>query len=84
MARVNEVCRFLRPDGGYITNGDAYEGIVFLECEPFTKAEYEAAIANTDEWLAAQELELATKKSIAESKLEALGLSIDDLKLLGL
>jgi hypothetical protein len=84
MPRINEICRYLRPTGGYITNGDSYEGIVFLECEPFTKAEYEAAIPKVDEWLAAQEAAAAAKKAAAEAKLAALGLTSDDLKALGL
>ncbi len=84
MPRVNDVCRFLRPDGGYITNGNEYEGIVFLECKPFTKAEYEAAIPKTEEWLAAEQAKLTKQKEEAEAKLSALGLSVDDLRLLGL
>lgn len=84
MPRINEICRYLRPAGGYITNGDSYDGIVFLECEPFTKAEYEAAIPKTEEWLAAEQAKLTKQKEEAEAKLSALGLSVDDLRLLGL
>lgn len=82
--KIHEVCRFLRPDGGWITNGDDFEGIVFLECEPFTKAEYEAAIPKVAIELKEQADAIVAKKAAAEAKLAALGLTTDDLKALGL
>lgn len=82
--KIDEVCRFIRPEGGFITNGIEYEGIVFLECEPFTKEEYETAIVEYKSWKAQQEADAAAKKAAAEAKLAALGLTADDLKALGL
>ena len=84
MATNYEVCSFLRPEGGYIQNGTEYEGIEFFNCEPFTKAEYEAGFSEYDAWKAQQEAQMAADKASATTKLEALGLTADDLKALGL
>lgn len=85
MTKKNEVLAFLRPDGGYVMVGDDYENIVFeSHCEPFSKAEYEAAFAQVDAAKAQAEAEAAAKKAAAEAKLAALGLDADDLKALGL
>jgi len=37
MATIHEVLGFLIPNGGYVSVGENYEGITFLECEPITK-----------------------------------------------
>ena len=84
MADNAQVLAFLRPNGGYVQVGTDYEGISFLDCEPFTKAEYEAAFAEYDDWKIQQQNEAAAKKAAAEAKLAALGLTTDDLKALGL
>lgn len=84
MATMIEVLNFLRPNGGYIANGLDYEGIEFIECEPFTKAEYEAAFPAFDAWKAEQDAQAAANKADASAKLLALGLTEDDLKALGL
>ena len=84
MAKHYEVLMFLRPNGGYSQIGETYEGIEFIECEPFTKQEYEAGFAQVDAWKAQQEAEAQAKRSAALAKLEALGLDEDDLKALGL
>jgi len=79
-----EVLAYLRPNGGYVQMGNTYEGIVFIEAEPFTKAEYEAAFDLVDVAKAQREEAAAAKKAAAEAKLAALGLTADDLKALGL
>jgi hypothetical protein len=84
MAKGFEVLEMLIPQGGYVQYGEEYEGIQFLECEPITKAEYEAGFAQYDAWKAQQEAEAAAAKAAAEAKLAALGLTADDLKALGL
>ena len=84
MATSSEVLRMLIPNGGYVATGDTYEGIEFLECEPITKAQYEAGLAQYDSWKAEQEATQAGAKAAAQSKLAALGLTTDDLKALGL
>jgi len=84
MATLIQALNFLRPEGGYIAVGLDYEGIQFLECKPFTKAEFEAAFSAFDAWKAAQDAAAAADKASATAKLEALGLTADDLKALGL
>lgn len=84
MATHIEVLAFLRPNGGYVARGDEYEGIEFLECEPFTKSEYQAAFVEYDVWAAEEATKSEAKKKAAVAKLEALGLDLDDLKALGL
>jgi len=80
-----EVLSFLRPNGGYVQVGQSYDGIIFEpQCEPFTKAEYEAGFAAYDAWKAEQDAQMAAEKASATAKLEALGLTADDLKALGL
>jgi hypothetical protein len=84
MARTSEVLNLLIPNGGYIAVGEDYEGIQFLECEPITKAQFIAGFAQYDAWKAEQDAQAIAKKLAAQSKLEALGLTADDLKALGL
>ena len=52
MANNYEVLSMLIPNGGYVHVGDDYEGIIFLDCDPITKAEYEAGFAKYDAWKA--------------------------------
>lgn len=84
MASNYDVCSMLRPNGGYIQNGDQYEGIEFIDCEPFTKAEYEAGFAEYDAWKAAKDAETAAAKAEGEATLLALGLTPEQLRALGL
>jgi len=84
MAQGSDVLAMLIPTGGWIITGNDYEGIEFLECAPITKAEFEAGFAQYDAWKAAQDAQIAADKASATAKLEALGLTADDLKALGL
>lgn len=84
MAKAYEVIEMLLPNGGYIMTGEEYEGIQFLECEPITKAQFEAGFAQFDAWKAEQELNASAAKAAAQEKLAALGLTADDLRALGL
>ena len=84
MAKGYEVLEMLLPNGGWYMSGDDYEGIQFLECEPITKAQFQAGFGQYDAWKAEQDAAKVAKKAAAESKLAALGLDADDLKALGL
>ena len=84
MANAAQVLEMLLPNGGWYISGEDYEGIQFLQCEPITKEQFEAGFAQYDAWKAEQEATKATAKAAAEAKLEALGLTADDLKALGL
>jgi hypothetical protein len=84
MAKIAEVLSMLIPEGGWVATGNEYEGIQFLECEPITKAQFEEGFAQYDAWKAEQDAQMAADKASATAKLEALGLTADDLKALGL
>lgn len=84
MAKSAEVLSMLIPDGGYTTVGEEYEGITFIEAKPITKAEWEAGFSVYDAWKAQKDADEAAAKAAAEAKLAALGLSVADLKALGL
>jgi hypothetical protein len=84
MAKINEVLGFLIPNGGYVATGEDYEGIQFIDCDPITKAEFEAGFAQYDAWKAQKNAEVLAAKESAQAKLAALGLTTEDLKALGL
>jgi hypothetical protein len=84
MATTREVLGMLIPDGGYVARGDQYEGIEFIDCEPITKAEFEAGFADYDALKIQQDESAVAAKQAAQAKLAALGLTTDDLKALGL
>ena len=84
MAKSYQVLSMLIPDGGYVQSGEEYEGIQFINCEPITKAQYDAGFAQYDAWKAEQDAQMAADRASATAKLEALGLTADDLKALGL
>jgi hypothetical protein len=84
MAKASDVLKMLIPNGGWVVSGNDYEGIQFLECEPITKAEFEAGFPKFDAWQAEQDARAQAAKDAAQAKLEALGLTTDDLKALGL
>lgn len=84
MAKGSDVLAMLRPNGGWIIRGNEFDGIEWVDCEPLTKAEFEAGFAKYDQWVAEQEQNKEAKRAAAISKLEALGLDLDDLKALGL
>jgi hypothetical protein len=84
MAKGYEVLNMLIPGGGWVLEGDDYEGINFIECEPISKEAFEAGFAQYDAWKTNQDAQTAAAKLNAETKLAALGLTGDDLKALGL
>jgi hypothetical protein len=84
MATSGDVLGMLIPNGGYVQVGLEYEGIQFIDCEPITKAEFQAGFAQYDAWKAEQDAKAEANKAAAQAKLAALGLTADDLKALGL
>ena len=84
MARSFEVLEMLIPTGGWVTRGDNFEDVEFIDCEPITKAEFEAGFAQYDAWKAEQDAAQVAAKATAEAKLAALGLTVEDLQALGL
>ena len=83
MANAAQVLEMLLPNGGWYISGEDYEGIQFLQCEPITKAQFQAGFAQYDAWKAEQDAAQATAKARAQAKLAALGLTADDLQALG-
>jgi hypothetical protein len=79
MAKSYQVLSMLIPNGGYVQVGDTYEGIEFIECEPITKAEYEAGFDQYDSWKVEQD---ATKTTQRQAILDRLGLTEDEARLL--
>ena len=79
MATIQNVLGMLIPNGGYVARGSEYEGIEFLECEPITKAQFQAGFAQYDAHKAEQDAQAATDKAALLAKL---GISADEAKLL--
>ena len=84
MATSRQVLKMLLPNGGYVSRGNEFEDIEFIEAKPITKAQFEAGFAAFDRWQADQEAAAIAAKEAAQAKLTALGLTTDDLKALGL
>jgi hypothetical protein len=85
MASGGNVLEMLLPQGGWIITGDDFDSITWVDDRPrCTKAQFEAGFAQYDAWKAEQDAAKAQAKASAEAKLEAVGLTADDLKALGL
>lgn len=79
MATIVDVLNFLRPEGGYVAYGLEFEGIEFIECEPFTKEEFEAAFLAYKVWKTEEEKTKTTEKAALLAKL---GITEDEARLL--
>jgi hypothetical protein len=79
MAKGYQVLNYLLPNGGWYISGDDFEGIQFLECEPITKAEFEAGFAGYDAWKAQQDAQAQAKR---QTLLDKLGITEEEAKLL--
>ena len=85
MATGGDVLGMLCPLGGWIITGDDFDSVIWVdERTKCTKAQFEAGFAQYDAWKVQQETQIAADKAGATAKLEALGLTADDLKALGL
>ena len=84
MAKGSDVLAMLRPNGGWIMRENDFDQIEYIDCEPVTKADFEAGFAKYDAFIAKQEADALAAKEAAQAKLAALGLTTDDLKALGL
>jgi hypothetical protein len=79
MATAAQVSLYLRPNGGFIINGDSYDGIEFIEAEPFSKKEFDDAFAKYDYLIAEENAE---RKAAKAALLTKLGITEDEAKLL--
>ena len=79
MATGAEVLTMLIPQGGWLIRGDEYEGIEWLECDPITKAQFQAGFTDVDAWKAEQDAKAAADKAALLAKL---GITADEAKML--
>ena len=79
MAKAWEVLEMLIPQGGWILQGEDYEGIEFLQCDPITKEQFLAGFAQYDSFKAQKDADKATEKAALLAKL---GITEDEAKLL--
>lgn len=84
MATGGDVLAMLCANKEWVIYGDDYDSIQWIKGEPITKAQFEAGFAQYDAWKTEQDAQMAADKANATAKLEALGLTADDLKALGL
>jgi len=80
-----DVLEMLIPSGGWVITADDFDSIRYDEgVKPITKKQFTDGFAQYADWKAEQEASLATAKAAAQSKLAALGLTVEDLQALGL
>lgn len=79
MAKSSDVLEMLIPTGGWVTRGDNFDDVEFIDCEPITKKEFEAGFAKYDAWKAQQDADKANAKL---ALLQRLGITEDEAKLL--
>ena len=79
MAKAWEVLEMLIPQGGWILQGEDYEGIEFLQGDPITKEQFLAGFAQYDSFKAQKDADKATEKA---ALLANLGITEDEAKLL--
>jgi hypothetical protein len=84
MATGADVLVMLCPNTEWVIYGDDFNLIQWIKGDPITKAQFEAGFAQYDAWKAEQDAQMAADRAGATAKLEALGLTADDLKALGL
>ena len=80
--KVNAI-QFIRPNAEFLLVEDQIQWLDKTQTEP-TEAEIEAGLVGYKAKLQADETEAIAKKEAAQAKLEALGLTAEDLKALGL
>ena len=85
MTTGGDVLAMLCPAGGWVVYGNDFDSIIWVDERPrCTKAQFEAGFLEYDAWRAAQDAQIAADKASATAKLEALGLTANDLKAIGL
>jgi hypothetical protein len=80
---VADVLAYYRPNGWHVRNND-FKQVTWTDAEPITEAEYLAGIELVKAQWAKEEVDAKEAKAKAEAKLAALGLTVEDLKALGL
>ena len=85
MTTATDVLSMLCPAGGWIIYNDDFDTIIWVDDRPrCTKKQFTDGFAKYDAWKAEQDAAKANAKTAAQAKLEALGLTVEDLQALGL
>ena len=84
MATGAEVLTMLCPNTEWVITENDFDSMQGIKGEQITKEEFEAGFVQYDAWKAEQDAKAEAAKTTAQNKLEALGLTADDLKALGL
>jgi hypothetical protein len=85
MATGAEVLEMLIPTGGWVIYGDDFNSIRYDEdVIPVSEKDFNDGFAKYDSYKLQKDQSAITAKINAQSKLEALGLTLDDLAALGL
>ena len=79
MATGADVLGMLIPTGGWVINGDDWNGIQFIEATPITQAEFETGFVQYDAWKAEQD---AAKAATKQALLNRLGITAEEAQLL--
>ena len=80
-----KVLTMLCPEGGWIIVGNDYENIAWVDDRPrCSKEEFESGFVQYEEMKKQEKIEAEAKKAAAQAKLAVLGLTAEDLKVLGL
>jgi hypothetical protein len=79
MATSAEVMQMLIPTGGWVTSGNDWSGVQFIEAKPITEAQFNAGFAQFDAWKAEQD---AAKVSAKAALLAKLGITESEAVLL--
>lgn len=74
-----KVLEKLRPEGGWVISENDYDSILFLDCEPVSKEEFEATLKEAPKWIKAEEDAKATAR---QALLNKLGITEEEARLL--
>lgn len=78
MIPASRILEMLIPTGGWLTSGTEYKGIIFLECEPITKTQFEQGRKDYPAWKSAQDAVAADRKAAI---LARLGITEEELRI---
>ncbi len=86
MITTTQAISSLRPNTEWTLNGDDVENIIWhtKNVQPLTRVEIDAEVERLTGQETVKKAEAVAAKETAQAKLAALGLTIDDLKALGL
>ena len=77
-----DVLLMLRPNGGWAIRDNDYSTAIFPECEPVSEADFLTGFNSYPQWKANKDAEELAAKESAQAKLQALGLTAEDIKAL--